>query len=101
MVLIQLALELFAPGGGEAVVAGAAVFGGFSPLGFDEASCEKTLQRGIQRAFFDLQNFFRGLQDGFGDFEAVHLLLTGESAENEHLQSAGRNFRTRRARHRT
>src|SRR5437867_6769313 len=54
--LLALDGQLLAPGGGESVVACAAIVFRCAPRGLDPASQEQTLQCWVQRAFADLQH---------------------------------------------
>src|SRR5215467_10230795 len=82
---------------GEVVVAGAAIFRRGSPTRLDPSLEQHALERGIERAFLNSENILRDLLDGFGDFEAVELAGALERAQNQQIQSAGRNFITRHA----
>ena len=70
--------QLLAAGGGELVVARAAVAGGGSPFRGDPSFDEHALQGGIERAFFHLQHIVGGALDGVGNLVAVRFALQGE-----------------------
>lgn len=63
--------ELLATGGGEGVVAGATVGVRPAPFGFDPALQEEALEGGVQRAFFDGEDFVGQSFDGERDAVAV------------------------------
>ena len=67
----------------------AAVGGRDAPLGFDQFFLEKALERRIKRAFFDLKQIVRSSLDVLRERIAVEGLAL-ESAQNHHLQCAGK-----------
>lgn len=91
--------ELLFAGGREAVELefAVAVASGF-PAGGDPAFSFHTMKRGVERAVLDLQDFFGGLLDVFGDLMAVGG-TEKECAQDEHVEStleefgAGRGWR--------
>ena len=69
--LLALRAEPLAAGGGEGVVAGAAVVLGRAPFGVDPAVQQQALERRIQRALADLQHLLGHLTQPFGDAVAM------------------------------
>ena len=72
---------------GELVELGAAVVFGGSPAGFEQAAEFESMEGGVERAFFDLEQLLGGLVDPLGDRVAVKR-AAGEGFEDEHLQGA-------------
>ena len=66
----------------------AAVCGRDAPFGFDQLLFQKTLESGIEGAFFDLKKIVRSSLDVLDERIAVKRLAL-ESSENHHLQRAG------------
>src|SRR5579884_1257706 len=87
----HLCAELFAARSRELVVAGAAVVFRGAPLGLDPSVKQQPLERGIERAFFNLQHFMRNLLDALGDAVAVHA-AQAQRLEDEHVEGAGKHF---------
>ena len=73
--------------GGELVEAGAAIGFGDAPLGFEQAAFGHAVERWIERAFFDAENFFRSLLDGTADGVTVTGAAT-KNFEDEDFESA-------------
>src|ERR1044071_10256626 len=59
--------ELFPPGGGQGVVAGAAVVLGLPPVGLDVTVEREALQGGVEGAFAHLEDGFGQVTDALGD----------------------------------
>ena len=91
--LRELERELFAAGGGELVVARAAVAGGGAPLGCDPALDQHARQRGKSGAFFDLQDTVGGLLDLTSISEAGKLAEEGEGFEDQRGRAKRVGFR--------
>jgi hypothetical protein len=65
------------------IVAGAPVSSGGAPFRGNPTLYEHSLQCGIERAFFDLENVFGQPLNGIGDFIAVEFTGASEGFENE------------------
>src|SRR5487761_19257 len=74
-------------GGRQSVNADAAIGGRDAPFGFDAAFLEKTLESGIERAFFDLKQVVGRALDVLDEGVTVERLAF-ERAENHHLECA-------------
>lgn len=74
--------KLTAAGGGETVIAGAAIVFGVAPFGGDPIFLLHAMERGIQRAFFDAEDFIRYFLDVQRDAPAVHWAVL-EGFQNE------------------
>ena len=85
--LRQLLIELGSAGGGEGVELGVPSGFGFAPLGAEPALLLQPMERRVQRALRDLEDFSAGLFDAGGDRPAVHR-LEGEGSENEEIEGA-------------
>src|SRR5580704_5965283 len=90
--LRDLDAQLFLPGGGEGVVAGAAVTGRHSPLGSDPTFQQHALQRGVERAFLHLENIIGGVLNILGNFVTVKFPADGECLEDEQVECARWDF---------
>jgi len=90
--LLLLGSKLFAAGGSQFVVAGAAIAGSDAPLGRDQAFDEHALERRVERTFFDLEHVVGGALDGVGDLVAVQLAVTGKGPEDQKIKGAGGNL---------
>src|SRR5579883_2386609 len=88
--LRQFARHLLAAFGCEAVVAGAPVVLGLFPFGDQPAFDQHALQGGVERAFLHLKNFAGDLLDELGDSIPMHRSDSGNGAENQHVEGAGR-----------
>ena len=73
-------MQPFAPLGGERVVTCSAIARGHAPLGGDPAFEQHALERGIERAFFHLQDAVGDLLNGVGDLVAVESAMHSERA---------------------
>jgi hypothetical protein len=74
--------------GGDLVCSYAAIGGGDAPLGFDEFCFEEALERGVEGAFFDLEEVLRALVDVLDEGVSVGR-LAAEGLEDHHLEGAG------------
>src|SRR5450631_1658446 len=71
VVVLELVLELFLAGGGEAIETDLAVGFGDAPLGGGPAFEEDFLEGWVEGSFFDLQDFAGENVDALGDGIAV------------------------------
>ena len=96
----EFGLQMCAACGGEAVEPNFAIGFGDTPLGGDPAFDEHFLQRGIEQAFFDGEDFAGQEVNALGDGVAVKRVRL-EDAEDEHGERAGRHsiFRPNQHRH--
>lgn len=85
--LLAFFAKSFAAGGGELVVAGAAVVFSGAPLGGDAASALHAAEGGKEGAGIDAEGAVADLLDAQGDAVAMHG-LEGEGFEDEHFEGA-------------
>src|SRR5262249_7518427 len=86
--------ELFAPRASEVVVLGAAIVFRSAPLGLDPTLLLHSVERRVERSFFDLQNVFGQLLDPLRYFVTVERAAL-ERPENQHRQCALNQVRFR------
>src|SRR5262245_48333541 len=86
--------ELFAPRAGQFVILGATIVFRSAPLGLDPALLLHSVERRVERAFFDLQYVFGRLLNPLRDFVTVERAAR-ERLENQHRQCALKQVRFR------
>src|SRR6266516_1002697 len=90
--LLAFVDELFAPRGSQRVKACAAVVFGCTPLAFHPPFEQQALQRRVERALANLQDFVRDLTQALRNAVAMHR-TGGECFENQQLQRAREQVR--------
>ena len=88
---VHLALELLSSGGGELVVARAAILGGARPRAADPAFHQHALEGRVERSLLDAEHVARAALNRLRDLEAVQLAVAGDGGEDEHVEGAGRD----------
>src|SRR5262245_28756968 len=78
---------MFAAGGREFVIAGAAVVLRYAPLRLDPLFFLETVESGIERPFFNFEQFLGHLHDALADAIAVHR-PQAERLENQQVKRA-------------
>ena len=84
--------QLFAACCSQLVVTSAAVASRCAPLRGHPSLDEHPLQRGVQRAFFDLQNVIRYPLNGIGDLISMHLPGARQRSQNQQIERSRRSF---------
>jgi hypothetical protein len=90
--LRDLDCQLFAACSSQLVVTSAAVSARRAPLRGHPSLDEHPLQRGVQRAFFDLENVVRYPLDRIDDFISMHLAGARQSSQDQQIKCSGRNL---------
>src|SRR6185437_16440817 len=84
--------QLFAACCSQLVVTSAAVASRRAPLRGHPPLDEHPLQRGVQRAFFDLENVIRYPLNRIGDLISMHLAGAPQRFQNQQIERSRRNF---------
>src|SRR5580693_9606676 len=84
--------QLFAACCSQLVVTSAAVASRRAPLRGHPSLDEHPLQRGVQRAFFDLQNVIRYPLNGIGNLIPMHFAGARQRSQNEQIEGSRGNF---------
>jgi hypothetical protein len=74
------------------IIAGAAISSGGAPFRRNPSLDEHSLQCGIERAFFHLEDILGETLNGIGDFIAMEFTGASEGFEDEEMEGTGRNF---------
>lgn len=85
---LLLDAEVLAPCRGDGVVAGALIVRRQSPLGREPSLLPHALERGVEGAFFHLEDVVREAADVLRDAVAVHW-LGNERPQDQHVERAG------------
>ena len=83
----DFALQMLDARGGDAIGSDAAVAGRGFPLRFDQVVFEHALERGVERALFDLKQLIGALLDVLDQRVSVHG-LTAQGLEDHHFKRA-------------
>jgi hypothetical protein len=78
--------QLFAARRSQLVVPSAAVASRRAPLRGNPSLDEHSLQRGVQRSLFDLQNVIRYPLNGIGDLISMHFAGARQSFQNQQIE---------------
>src|SRR5215472_3546283 len=84
--------QLFAACCSQLVVTSAAVASRRAPLRGHPSLDEHPLQRGVQRAFFDLENVIRYPLNRIGDLVSMHLAGARQSFQDQQIKCSWRNL---------